>query len=59
MKNKKLLTVTVPCYNSQNYIKDCIDSLLVGGERVEIIIINDGSTDNTGKIADEYAEKYP
>ena len=59
MKNKKLLTVTVPCYNSQNYMKDCIDSLLVGGERVEIIIINDGSTDNTGKIADEYAEKYP
>ncbi len=59
MKNEKLLTVTVPCYNSQDYVKNCIDSLLVGGERVEIIIINDGSTDTTGEIADEYARKYP
>lgn len=56
---EKLLTVTVPCYNSQNYMKNCIESLLVGGERVEIIIINDGSSDDTGKIADEYKEKYP
>ena len=56
---KKLLTVTVPCYNSQEYMEKCIDSLLVGGERVEIIIINDGSTDKTGEIADDYAHKYP
>lgn len=55
----KLLTVTVPCYNSQDYMEKCIDSLLTGGERVEIIIINDGSKDDTGKIADAYAEKYP
>ena len=56
---QKLLTVTVPCYNSQDYMKNCIESLLTGGNRVEIIVIDDGSTDNTGKIADEYAEKYP
>lgn len=55
----KLLTVTVPCYNSQDYIDACINSLLTGGERVEIIIIDDGSTDNTGRIADQYADKYP
>lgn len=55
----KLLTVTVPCYNSQDYMEKCIESLLPGGDRVEIIIIDDGSKDNTGKIADEYAEKYP
>ena len=55
----KLLTVTVPCYNSQDYMENCINSLLSGGERVEIIIIDDGSKDNTGRIADEYAEKYP
>lgn len=55
----KLLTVTVPCYNSQDYMANCINSLLVGGDRVEIIVIDDGSKDNTGAIADEYAEKYP
>ena len=57
--SQKLLTVTVPCYNSQDYMRGCVDSLLVGGERVEIIIIDDGSTDATGAIADEYASKYP
>ena len=56
---EKLLTITVPCYNSQDYMKTCVDSLLIGGERVEIIIINDGSKDKTGEIADEYASKYP
>ena len=55
----KLLTVTVPCYNSQDYMANCIESLLPGGDRVEIIIINDGSKDDTGRIADEYAAKYP
>lgn len=55
----KLLTFTVPCYNSQNYMCRCVDSLLVGGEDVEIIIVDDGSVDDTGKIADEYARKYP
>lgn len=55
----KLLTVTVPCYNSQDYMEKCIDSLLTGGEKVEIIIIDDGSKDNTGSIADRYAAQYP
>ncbi len=55
----KLLTVTVPCYNSQDYMEKCIDSLLTDRNRVEIIIINDGSKDRTGEIADAYAAKYP
>ena len=55
----KLLTVVIPCYNSQDYMENCIKSLLPGGDRVEIIIIDDGSTDSTGQIADEYAAKYP
>lgn len=55
----KLLTVVIPCYNSQDYMEKCIRSILPGGERVEIIIIDDGSKDNTGRIADEYAQKYP
>ena len=48
----KILSFTVPCYNSQDYMRRCIDSLLVGGEDVEIIIVDDGSTDKTAEIAD-------
>ena len=55
----KLLSIAIPSYNSQDYLHRCVDSLLPGGEDVEIIIVNDGSKDDTGKIADEYAEKYP
>ena len=55
----KYVTFVVPSYNSQDYMRHCIDTLLPGGDDVEIIIVNDGSKDDTGKIADEYAEKYP
>ena len=59
MEQEKLITFAVPCYNSEAYMRGCVDSLLAGGERVEIIIIDDGSTDATGAIADEYASQYP
>ena len=55
----KLLSVAIPCYNSEAYMEKCIDSLLVGGEEVEILIVDDGYTDRTAEIADAYAEKYP
>lgn len=56
----KLLSIAIPCYNSENYMRKCIDSLLVGGEDVEIIIVDDGSTkDRTAGIADEYQARYP
>ena len=48
----KLLTIAVPCYNSEAYMEKCIESILSGGERVEIIIVDDGSTDRTAEIAD-------
>lgn len=56
---KKLLSIAVPCYNSEAYMKRCIESLLPGGEEVEIIIVNDGSSDKTAEIAEEYVTKYP
>ena len=41
-------------------MEKCIQSVLAGGEDVEVIIVDDGSTkDETAKIADEYAAKYP
>lgn len=55
----KLLSVVIPCYNSQEYMKYCIESLLPGGENVELLIVDDGSSDKTGEIADEYAKAYP
>ncbi len=55
----KKISFVVPCFNSESYMERCINSLLVGNEEVEIIIVNDGSTDKTGKIADWYAKKYP
>ena len=56
----KLLSIAVPCYNSENYMRKCIDSLLTGGEDVEILIVDDGSfKDKTAQIADEYAERFP
>jgi glycosyltransferase involved in cell wall biosynthesis len=55
----KYITFTIPCYNSQDYMRHCIDNLVAAGEDVEVIIVNDGSKDDTGKIADEYEKKYP
>ena len=56
----KLLSVAIPCYNSEAYMRHCIDSLLPGGSEVEILIVDDGSKkDNTAEIADEYERKYP
>lgn len=55
----KLLSIAIPCYNSQDYMANCIESLLPGGEDVEILVVNDGSKDRTAEIAEEYAKKYP
>lgn len=55
----KILSFVVPSYNSEEYMERCIESLLIGGDDVEIIIVNDGSTDGTGEIANQYKSKYP
>lgn len=56
----KKVSVIVPVYNSQDYLRECVDSL-VGQtlEDIEIIFVNDGSTDDSLRILEEYEKKYP
>lgn len=58
--NNQELSIIIPVYNCQDYIKDCIDSILrqQDSEKHEIIIVNDGSTDYTGKTLDSFAKKH-
>ena len=55
----KLLSIAVPCYNSQDYMENCVSSLVVGGDEVEVLVVDDGSKDRTAEIADELEAKYP
>ena len=52
------ITVIVPVYNVEYYLNKCLDSLISQTyKNLEIIVINDGSTDNSGEICREYAQK--
>ncbi len=58
-KNQIDLTIAVPVYNVEKYLRRCLDSLVGQDyESREILIVNDGSTDNSLSICREYAEKY-
>ena len=51
------ISIVVPIYNAEKYMKKCINSILSQTlKNIEIILVNDGSTDNCGKIIDEYAD---
>lgn len=53
------ISIIIPCYNVEKYIKECLDSILMQElKEFEIICINDGSTDNTLEILNSYKEKY-
>lgn len=57
---KPLLSVIVPVYNNQKYLRKCLSSLVNQTlSKIEIIVVNDGSTDNSQLIIDEYVSKYP
>ena len=58
--SQKLITFAVPCYNSADYMRHCVQTLLAAGEDAEIILVDDGSTkDDTPAICDEFAAQYP
>ncbi len=55
----KYISFAIPCYNSEEYMEKAIQTILKGGEDVEIIIVNDGSSDGTHDIAKRYEAEYP
>jgi len=58
MITKHLITVIIPVYNVEKYLNRCIESIINQTyKNLEIILVDDGSTDNSGKICDEYALK--
>lgn len=60
-ENNKDISIVVPVYNSEAYLRECLDSLVAQTifERLEILLIDDGSTDKSCDICDEYAQNYP
>lgn len=60
---QKLLTIVIPTYNMQDYLHRCLDSLILNDEalmeQLEVLVVNDGSKDNSSAIAHEYEAKYP
>ena len=60
MKSNIEVSVIIPVYNVEKYLKKCVESVLTQTlKEIEIILVDDGSTDESGKICDEYKEKYP
>ena len=56
----KVLTISIAAYNVERFLRKTLDSLLIDNmELLEVIIVNDGSKDNTLEIAQEYVKKYP
>ena len=60
---KKLLSIIVPSYNMGAYLPKCLGSLIIEDkellQKLDIIVVNDGSKDRTSEIANEFEAKYP
>lgn len=62
MEQEKILSIIIPTYNMEKYLHKCLDSLIVSNEnmeRLEVLVVNDGSKDASSRIAHEYEAKYP
>src|SRR5689334_5372936 len=60
MNNKLLVSIITPFFNTENFLQEAIESVIYQTyENWELLLIDDGSTDNSMRIAQEYAAKYP
>ena len=58
--NEYEISVIIPVYNAEKYLGECIDSILNQTKKsIQIVIVNDGSTDNSGSIIEKYSQDYP
>ena len=57
LEQTKLISVIIPIYNVEKYLNKCVESILLQTyKNIEIILIDDGSTDESGKICDRFAK---
>lgn len=63
MNSEKILSLIVPTYKAEKYLEKCLQSFLVKDmeifKKLQVIVVNDGSPDQSGEIAEKYMEKYP
>ena len=55
------LSIVIPVYNSQRYLKECLNSLVsneLDSQSIEILLVDDGSSDSSGDICEQYAHDY-